>query len=186
MAAEQFTHSPVLHRVFGRVVSVDPWELFTIVNNQLPNEIQPTRITQAVDYLHDNHMAPEDPILELHSSFYDVRMMFHAALDSAGPPLEMQEALGVATHERTARFLARIALTPSVYYTERIQEDPSIMLLPSREYLDIKPRILPEHRIGKGCPFAGDNAEKRLYPIFLKYAAWAAQFCAYDYYIERS
>lgn len=186
MSAEHFTHSPVLHRIFGRAVSIDPLELFSTVKNEIPTEIQPTRITQAVDYLHANYLRPDDPIVELHSSFYDVRMILHAGLDNTHPPLDTQEALGVATHAKTLQLLARIALCPSVYYRERIWADSSIIQVESREHLTAAPGFLPEERIGKGCPFAGDNLQKKLYPIFFKYASWAAQFCVYDYYEDRS
>lgn len=185
MSAEHFTHSPTLHRIFGRAVSIGPLDLFNAVKDTPPTEIQPTRITQAVDYLHANYLKPSDPILEIHSSFYDVRVIMHAALDTTNPPLDMQEALDVAAHRRTTLLMARIALVPSVYYIERILEEPAIMTIPTREYMDIEPGILPDERMGKGCPFAGDNPDRKLYPIFLKYAAWAAKFCVYDYYEDR-
>lgn len=185
MSATQYTHDPTLHRVFGHVVNVDPLSLLESVMNEEPTEIQPTRVTQAVDYLRDHHLRPGDPTLELHSSLLDVRMIMRTAIDN-DDTLDIQEALGAATHERSARLMTKLALCPSEYYREQIWGDPSILYIQSREYLAIAPGILPDHRIGKGCPFAGDNPEQRLYPIFLKYASWAMQFCTYDYYEEKS
>ena len=166
MSATHYIHDPTLHRVFGRAVNIDPSSLFNAVKDEPPTELQPTRITQAVDYLRENHLRPDDPILELHSSFYDVRMIMHTALDNADPPLSIQEALGVATHDRSSKLMAQLALCPSEYYTDHILEDPSILLIESRQYVDIVPGILPDRRIGKGCPFAGDNLEKSFTQFF--------------------
>lgn len=186
MSANFFTHDPTLHRVFGHAISIEPGSLYATLKDIPRTKIQPTLVTQAVDYLRDNHLREHDPTLEMHSSLLDVRMLTHTALDTMQPPLPLEEALAVADDERTAHVLAQIALVPSEYYREKVWSDPSIITIEAKKYMAIAPGILPNERMGKGCPFAGDNPEKKLYPIFLKYASWAAKLCTYEYYHDRS
>lgn len=180
-----YTDDPTLHRVFGRVADTDPLAILTAAKNEPPTAVRPNLALRALDYLRENHISPGDPTLELYSSFLDVRMIVTAGMNNTIPPLDKQEALGVARHSKTAHFLAEMALHPSEDYTPLVLNNPGAVVVGSRQYLALEPPDALDYSVGKGCPFAGDNPAKKRYPIFLKYASWVAQFSAHEYFEEK-
>lgn len=96
--------------------------------------------------------------------------------------------LKIANHPKTQRRLVELAMHSRYdvkpvlgknYYSQN-----SYILSPDGRY--ITHRSVPTLRAGEGCPFAGNNAEGRIDPLFKRFANWTTRLVFNHYDLKQN